>query len=207
MNVRSIYFRMVNTRRAAKTSQQGAENNPPPSPQTLAEVVAQQTQILQMLVQNQLNQQQPQGCHGQPQIASYSDFAGTHPPTFAKIEDPLEADSWLRLMESKFELLVCTEEQKILFTAHQLRGPAASWWETFLAMQPAGHRVPWTEFRAAFKAHHIPSSTIKIKLREFLNLKQENKTVREYVQIFNELARYAPNHVDTDAKKKECSPE
>src|SRR6266498_1619403 len=107
-------------------------------------------------------------------------------------------------MESKFELLVCTEEQKTLFAAHQLRGPAASWWETFLAVQPAGHRVPWAEFRAAFKAHHIPSSSIKIKLREFLNLKQGSKTIREYVQVFNDLARYAPDHVDTDSKKKEC---
>src|SRR5438105_1238220 len=106
---------MVNTRRAAETSQLGAENNPLPPPQTLAEVVAQQTQILQMLAQNQMQQQQPQGRHGQPQAATYGDFAGTHPPTFAKAEDPLEADSWLRLMESKFELLVCTETQKTLF--------------------------------------------------------------------------------------------
>src|SRR5947207_11626613 len=107
-------------------------------------------------------------------------------------------------MESKFELLTCTEEQKTLFAAHQLRGPAASWWETFLAMQPAGHKVPWTEFRVAFKAHHIPSSVMKIKLREFMALKQRNKSIREYVQTFNELAHYAPTHVDTDAKKKEC---
>src|SRR6266508_1358546 len=195
---------MVNTRTAAETSQHGMVNNPLPPPQTLAEVLAQQAQILQMLAQNQMQQQQFQERQGQSQTASYSDFAGTHPPTFAKTEDPLEADSWLRLMESKFELLVCTEEQKTLFASHQLRGPAASWWETFLAMQPVGHRVPWTEFRAAFKAHHIPSSSIKIKLREFLNLKQGSKTVREYSQIFNELARYAPDHVDTDAKKKEC---
>src|SRR5436190_820185 len=196
---------MVNTRRGAETSQQGAENNPPPPPQTLAEVVAQQTQILQMLVQNQVQQQsQPHGCQGQPQLASYSDFAGTHPPIFSKAEDPLEADSWLRLMESKFELLTSTEEQKTLFAAHQLRGPAASWWETFLAMQPAGHRVPWTEFRAAFRAYRVPSSVIKIKLREFMTLKQGNKSIREYVQTFNELARYAPDHVDTDAKKREC---
>ena len=88
-----------------------------------------------MLAQNQLNQQQPQGRHGQPQTASYSDFAGTHPPTFAKAEDLLEADSWLHLMESKFELLTCTETQKTLFAAHQLRGATTSWWATFLAMQ------------------------------------------------------------------------
>src|SRR6266540_4725945 len=151
-------MQMVNTRRGAETSQQGAENNPPPPPQTLAEVVAQQTQILHMLAQNQVNQQQPQGRQAQPQVATYSDFAGTHPPIFAKSDDPLEADSWICLMESKFELITYTEEHKALFAAHQLRGPAASWWATYLAMQPAGSQVPWTEFHVAFRAYHIPSS-------------------------------------------------
>src|SRR5438105_5740779 len=197
-------MQMVNTRRGAETSQQGAENNPPPPPQTLAEVVAQQTQILHILAQNQMNQQQPKDRQAQPQFASYNDFAGTHPPIFAKADDPLEADSWIHLMESKFELITCTEEQKAWFAAHQLGGPAASWWTTHLAMQPAGHRVLWTEFCEAFKAHHIPSSIMKIKLREFLALKQGSKTVRDYVQAFNHLSRYAPNHVDTDDKKKEC---
>src|SRR5437762_7700780 len=131
-----------------------------------------------MLVQNQMQQQQPHGHQGPPQAATYGDFAGTHPPIFSKAEDPLEANSWLRLMESKFELLTCSEEQKTIFAAHQLRGPAASWWETFLAMQPAGHRVPWTEFLVAFKAHHLPSSVVKITLREFLTLKQGSRTVR-----------------------------
>src|SRR6266540_7006721 len=157
-----------------------------------------------MLAQNQMQQQQPHRRQGQPQNATYGDFATTHPPTFAKAEDPLEADSWLRLMESKFELLTCMEIQKMLFAAHQLHGAAASWWATFLAMQPARHQVPWTEFSAAFRVHHIPSSVMKIKLREFMALKQGSKTIREYVQTFNELARYAPNHVDTDAKKREC---
>src|SRR6266540_4423836 len=107
-------------------------------------------------------------------------------------------------MESKFEMLVCTETQKTLFVAHQLRGAAASWWATYLAMQPTGRQVPWTEFSAAFRAYHIPPSMMTIKLREFLNLKQGSKTVREYVQVFNDLALYAPEHIDTDAKKKEC---
>ena len=71
-------------------------------------------------------------------------------------------------------------------------------------MQPAGYQVPWVEFRAAFKAHHVPSSLIKIKLCEFLTLKQGTRTVWEYVQKFNELSRYAPGHVDTDGKRTEC---
>src|SRR6266508_4101235 len=121
---------MVNTRRNGEGSQHGVENNPLPPPQTLAEVVAQQTQILHMLAQNQMNQQQPQHRQAQPQVATYSDFAGTHPPIFAKSNYPLEADSWIQLMESKFDLIACTEEQKALFAAHQLRGPS------FLVVDP-----------------------------------------------------------------------
>src|SRR5207247_5998039 len=82
-------------------------------------------------------------------------IAGTHPPIFSKVEDPLEADSWLRLMEAKFELLTCTEEQKTVFATHQLRGPAASWWETYLTTQPVRYRVPWTELKTAFKTNHV----------------------------------------------------
>ena len=44
---------------------------------------------------------------------------------------------------------------------------------------------------------------MKIKLREFLVLKQGSKTVCEYVQAFNHLSRYALDHVDTDEKKRE----
>jgi hypothetical protein len=52
-----------------------------------------------------------------PVPTTYSDFAATHPPLFTKAGEPLEADHWLQVMESKFKLLRCTEVQKTLFTA------------------------------------------------------------------------------------------
>jgi hypothetical protein len=36
-------------------------------------------------------------------------FLATHPLTFAEAIDPLEVDNWLRIIESKFGLLHCTE--------------------------------------------------------------------------------------------------
>jgi hypothetical protein len=55
-----------------------------------------------------------------PAPTTYSDFAATHPPLFTEAGEPLEADHWIRVMESKFELLRRTEVQKTLFTAQQL---------------------------------------------------------------------------------------
>src|SRR6266508_3562372 len=92
-----------------------AENPPPPPPPSMAELVAQQTQILQLLAQNIANLEPPQsphGRHGQQQMASYSDFAGTHPPVFSKAEDPLEADSWLHLMERSLNLLPARKNRR-----------------------------------------------------------------------------------------------
>jgi hypothetical protein len=53
--------------------------------------------------------------HHQPVMdSSYTDFLAMHPPTFIEAADPLEADNWLCVIDSKFGLLHCTEFQKTL---------------------------------------------------------------------------------------------
>jgi hypothetical protein len=134
---------------------------------------------------------------------SYSDFLATHPPLFSRGEDPLEADDWLCTTESKFILLHCTEYQKTLYATQQLRGPAGAWWASYTAALPPDHHVPWGEFHAAFRGHHLSVGTICHKLAEFLDLHQGNRSVYEYIQEFNNLVQYRSHHVDTDANKVE----
>jgi hypothetical protein len=62
----------------------------------------------------------------QERDSSYSDFLATQPSVFADVTDPLEANSWLRTTESKFELLHCTKYQKTLYATQQLRGAAGA---------------------------------------------------------------------------------
>jgi hypothetical protein len=57
---------------------------------------------------------------------SYSEYLATHPSVFAEATDPLEADSWLRSIVSKFGLLHCTDYQKTLYAAQQLSGSAGA---------------------------------------------------------------------------------
>jgi hypothetical protein len=56
----------------------------------------------------------------QERDSSFLDFLATHLPISADATDPLEADSWLHTMESKFRLLHCTEYQKTLYATQQL---------------------------------------------------------------------------------------
>ena len=68
-------------------------------------------------------------------------------------------------------------------------------------MQPMDHHVTRWEFTTAFHQYYIPTGLLNRKLLEFLELKQGNMTVMEYVNKFNHLAYYARTHVDTDEKK------
>jgi hypothetical protein len=48
---------------------------------------------------------------------TYNDFVATHPPLFTEAGELLETDHCLRVIESKFRLLHCTEVQKTLFVS------------------------------------------------------------------------------------------
>jgi hypothetical protein len=106
-------------------------------------------------------------------------------------------------MEQKIGLISCTETQKLLFAAQQLRGPASTWWGNFVAIQPAGHQVMWDEFKLAFREHYIPEGVLHMKHEEFMRLKQGD-TVMKYLNKFNHLSQYAIDQVKTDLKKKNC---
>jgi hypothetical protein len=132
------------------------------------------------------------------------DFSETRPPLFVKAEEPMEADEWVRVMEQKFGPIRCTETQKLLFAAEQLRGPASTWWAKFSAIQPTGHLVTCAEFKQAFREYYVPEGVLQMKLEEFIRLKQGGDSVMQYFNKFNHLSQYVIDQVDTDLKKKIC---
>jgi hypothetical protein len=184
-----------------------SKSPPPPLAPTVQELMAQQSKILRQLLQRQPHPQQHGG--GQPQrppaAATYQEFLSTQPPLFTKLEDPLDADVWLGVMESKFPLLMADypNDTKARFAAQQLRGPARTWWDHFCAMLPADHEVSWEEFKTAFRGHHIPARILDRKLNEFLALNQGNRTVLQYAQPFNDLCQYVGYHADSNEKKRD----
>jgi hypothetical protein len=98
----------------------------------------------------------------------------------------------------------CNNREKVLLPSHQLSGPAADWWDAYVEAHEEPESINWPEFRATFHAHHVPQGVIKLKKKEFQDLKQDSISVNEYVTKFTQLSRYAPHEVDTDEKKHEC---
>jgi hypothetical protein len=170
--------------------------------------MAQQNEILRQLAQCQPPPQHyGGGDHHQrpPSAATYEEFLSTQPPLFTRAEDPLDADVWLRVVESKFPLLNgdCLDVAKVHFATQQLRGPARKWWDHFLAMQPVDHVVEWGEYKVALRGHHIPAGIMDRNLNEFPALTQGGRTVLQYAQAFNDLCQYAGYHAETDEKKRD----
>jgi hypothetical protein len=65
-----------------------------------------------------------------------------------------------------------------------LSEPVVAWWDAYIEAHEEPESINWTEFRTAFHAHHVPQSMIKLKKKEFQDLKQGSMSVNEYVTKF-----------------------
>ncbi|CAN6350734.1 unnamed protein product [Urochloa humidicola] len=180
---------------------------PPPNP-AMEQFLAAQMQLLQNLtatVQNLQAQQNqpPPNAPPPPPRDKHREFMSHHPPTYSHSADPLDADDWFKIITKKLEMAQCSDREKVLYAAGRLEGSASDWWDAFTAAHAAADTITWEEFRTGFRSHHIPAGVMKLKRREFLDLKQGGMTVSEYRDKFTQLSRYVPEEVDTDEKKLE----
>nr|ABA98150.1 retrotransposon protein, putative, Ty3-gypsy subclass [Oryza sativa Japonica Group] len=179
--------------------------SPPHVENNMKHLMAVQTQIWQGLVAAVAGFQHNAHGNGHPHMSNNRskliDFLRSRPPEFSQTVEPVETDDFLKDVDRKLNLVQCTPIEKTLYASHQLRGPAADWWENYCNAHPEPTNIAWDEFATAFRAAHVPESTIDMKKEEFNKLKQGNSSVNEYLSMFNKLARYAPEEVDTDKKK------
>jgi hypothetical protein len=130
-----------------------------------------------------------------------AEFLRTHPTTFSQAKDPMEVKDWLKGVEKKLVITQCTDREKVLFAAHQLFGTTTNWWETYCNTHADVDSITWNEFKAHFRNHYVPRGTMKLRKKEFADLKHGGMTVNEYLNSFIQLSRYAPDDINTDEKK------
>jgi hypothetical protein len=188
------------------------QNQAPPPPLNPAmdlatqQFLAAQMQLIQNLTATipniQAQQNQPPPAAPPTLVDKHKEFM-SGPPTYSHLIDPFNADDWLKTVTKKLEMSQCTDREMILYTTSCLEGLAAKWWDAYTVAHAAPNTITWQEFRDSFRAHHNPSSAIKLKQREFLALKQDNMSVNEYLDKFTQLSRYASDEVNTDPKRQE----
>jgi hypothetical protein len=138
-----------------------------------------------------------------PHQSRLAEFLRTHPTTFSQAKDPMEPEDWLKGVEKKLVITQCTYHEKVLFAAHQLFGMAANLWETYCSTHADADSIRWNKFKAHFYNHYVPHGTMKLKKKEFTNLRQGSMTVNEYLNSFIQLSKYTTKDINTDEKKQD----
>jgi hypothetical protein len=138
-----------------------------------------------------------------PPRDKHREFMSHKPPTFTSSPDPLDAYDWLKSIEKMLNIAQCSDREKVPYASRRLTGPAADWWDSYVAAHDAADTITWAEFTTQFRNYHIPAGLMKIKKKEFLSLKQGNMSVSEYRDKFIQLSRYAQDEVAEDERKQE----
>jgi hypothetical protein len=114
----------------------------------------------------------------------------------------MEAEDWLKGVEKKLVIAQCMDREMVLFAAHQLFDMVANWRETYCNTHADVDSIMWNEFKAHFHNHYVPRGTMKLKKKEFTNLRQGSMTVNEYLNSFIQLSKYTIEDINTDEKKQ-----
>jgi hypothetical protein len=83
----------------------------------------------------------------------------------------MDADDWLKSMKKKLQVVQSNNYEKVMLASHQLSGPSADWWDAYVEAHEELESINLPEFRDAFRAHHVPQGVIKLKKKEFQDLK------------------------------------
>jgi hypothetical protein len=105
-------------------------------------------------------------------------------------------------MERELHTAQCNDREKVLYGPRQVRGATQSWWESYLTTDANPEAITWEEFRDNFRRYHVPEGLMIVRKEEFLALKQGPLSVSEYMDKFLQLSHYAPEDVNTDAKRQ-----
>ncbi|CAN6315758.1 unnamed protein product [Urochloa humidicola] len=207
---------MVNTRSSSGVDQPAVQrqrnprpdprqNQPPPmSGNNMEQFFQAQMALLQNLTNTVAGLQANQGANNhQPLRSKHQEFMSHRPPTFSHSADPLDADDWLKAVEKMLNIAQCNDREKVLYASGRLERTAGDWWDAYAAAHANVDTITWQEFRNSFRNHHIPAGLMKLKKKEFSDLKQGGMSVSEYRDKFIQLSRYAPESVDSDEKKQE----
>jgi hypothetical protein len=76
-----------------------------------------------------------------PPRNKHREFMSHKPPTFASSLDPLHADDWFKSIEKMLNIAQCSDREKVLYASGRLTGPAAHWWDFYVAAHDAADTI------------------------------------------------------------------
>ncbi|XP_073153285.1 uncharacterized protein [Henckelia pumila] len=118
----------------------------------------------------------------------YKRFLELGPPEFKGETDPLIAEQWFQAMETAFEFMQITDADRLRCATYMFRDDARVWWNGAKAALNLT-TLTWNGFKDVFYGKYFTVSTQNRLAREFLEIRQGNMSIAEYVKKF-ERGRY-----------------
>ena len=153
---------------------------------------------------NQLFEQARQALNYQqgPYVRStLDDLRKENPSVFCGSTDADEVDNWKEVMKKKFDLLKCTDEERLRFSVYKLEGDAARWWDTTEARLARDGPITWNDFQIEFDHKFFTDQMKDRKEVEFLKFFQGSLSVAEYEAKFNSLSKFAGQYATDEGRK------
>ncbi|XP_050876973.1 uncharacterized protein LOC127080716 [Lathyrus oleraceus] len=144
----------------------------------------------------------PQGVPQEAAGGDFQDFFRMNPPEFHGGLNPVKAHEWITNMERIFQIVHCSEENKVMFASHMMKGPVVKWWESASTLM-TNQGVPrdWEHFKTTLLDKYFPSSLRTHKEFEFQQLRQGTITVAAYAEKFEDMVVYFRQAVYTPDEK------
>jgi hypothetical protein len=135
----------------------------------------------------------------EPRTGSIADFRRLSPREFTGTEEPLAAEQWLTDMVNLLEGANIPAVDQVKVVKVQLTDVARSWWlaEEMNIEGP----VTWKQFSDRFLERFFPKDARRQMQKQFMNLKQWDRSVDIYAAEFIRLSRFAPLLVADEEEK------
>nr|KYP42056.1 hypothetical protein KK1_036535 [Cajanus cajan] len=134
-----------------------------------------------------------------PEIDWLERFQRNNLPSFRRGYNLDGAADWIFEVEKIFQAMGCLLIQKVTLAAFMLSGEAGIWWQGALQrMIVAGTQVN------IFLEKYFPRDVRHKKQVEFLELKQGENFVAEYVTKFEDLVRFCPMYDGVGNEEEKC---
>ncbi|MQL67749.1 hypothetical protein Taro_000043 [Colocasia esculenta] len=96
-----------------------------------------------------------------------------NPPRFSGSPDPDEVENWKEEIERIFQVMLCTNREKVVLATFQFTKDARAWWKATSAHLPNISKLEWAGFLEIFRGKYCSKRVKERKAAEFAALKQK----------------------------------
>ncbi|XP_075524493.1 uncharacterized protein LOC142556881 [Primulina tabacum] len=133
---------------------------------------------------------------------AYERFRKMKPPEFDGSTDPMVALEWVKAVEAIYDYFQFDDKDRVSCAIFLLMKTVRTWWDaTKISVNVSA--LKWQEFKDLFYHKYFPRDVRSQKVKEFLELKQGNMSMQEYILKFEEGCQFAPYLASNDIEKGE----